>query len=516
MLRYIFKTLFILFSVVLVAQVPQAIKYQAVCRDASGNVRSQENVDLRLAIHQFDIAGPVVYEESHAIKTNKYGLFSVNLGKGSTTYDFSSIEWGQTEFFLEVSIDGISMGASQLLSVPYALHANDASSLGGASAQEWDKAVMDLMAEVNKLKSMINKPKDTLLMKSANGDQWKVAVNNDGEIVTVYSDFQIKYSLLGNFFNFQKSTSVDKSLEYIVPCDDDVYNVYIHSDGYYSDLKKVDKCKGIKADLTPINQGKFCGVAMTEKNGVYQLLSNEVIQVFKDEEFFREIHTGDNGQFAVDLSSGRYIFHTLSEEYYSVTLDIDEYADLQFRFIEEAIALKPNIYLYPDSEQNVEVELSFPCGGQIDVSEPLYGDGWDVNIKTDGTVDDKYGFLFYESTQPDKFQYREGWVVAQNELSVFFSEKLHQMNFNATEINDFIDYWIPMFKDAEYYQIYPQFNQEIDPVAALSITPEPASVFRLWFCVKESKTASLEIDTPELPVINRDGFEVVEWGVVLK
>lgn len=531
MLKYILKTLLLLFSIAVFAQVPQAIKYQAVCRDESGMIRSNADVELTLLIHQSSTTGTIVYEETHDIKTNQYGLFSVNLGKGNTLGDFSTIQWGADEFFLEVKVNGISMGTSQLLSVPYALHANDASSLGGASAQEWDKAFMDLMAEVNRLKSMIGQPKDTMLMKSENGEVWKVTVNNDGELVTVQSENQIVYSVLADFFNTQESTPIDENLEYTVPCKNDNYAIYIQADGYFSDLQKVDKCTSIKAELTPVYPDFFNGVAMKEKEGEYELIKYATINVYSGEDPYNSapitsFETNNNGQFSIDMEPGTYSFgysvditsgeYPSFEEYTPVTITTDSYADLKFIYSDDVHVLKPNIYLYPETEQDIQVSISFPQGGQVDVSEPSYGNGWDVNIKPDGTVDNKFGFLFYECTHPDKFQYSKGWIIAKDELPVFFTEKLQAMNFNATEIKDFIDYWIPIFKDAEYYQIYPQFNKEIDPVAPLSITPSPDSLYRLWFCVKESKTATLQIETPVLPVINRNGFEVVEWGVVIK
>jgi len=61
--------------------------------------------------------------------TNQFGLFTSEVGMGSLpTGSFSGINWGGDIYYLEVTVDGDVMPASQLLSVPYALHAKTATS----------------------------------------------------------------------------------------------------------------------------------------------------------------------------------------------------------------------------------------------------------------------------------------------------------------------------------------------------------------------------------------------------
>lgn len=128
--------LLIAFSIGIVAyaQVPQAVPYQAVARNAAGNLISNQNISIRLSILDGSAAGPIAYRERHNVTTNTFGLFTVNIGQGTILNGtFPSINWGVNAKYLKVELDPaggssfINMGTSQLLSVPYALFAGSAS-----------------------------------------------------------------------------------------------------------------------------------------------------------------------------------------------------------------------------------------------------------------------------------------------------------------------------------------------------------------------------------------------------
>ena len=114
----------LLFSLDLLAQFPQGITYQAVIRDGEGQVRQNEQLVLGLAILKGSPAGEQVYAEIHQTATNANGLVNLIVGRGSSTQGlFSSIDWGTGPYFIEISLDGLEIGTMQLLSVPYAFHA---------------------------------------------------------------------------------------------------------------------------------------------------------------------------------------------------------------------------------------------------------------------------------------------------------------------------------------------------------------------------------------------------------
>lgn len=113
-------------------QAPEGFKYQAVVRDAGNIILNNQAVGMRMTIQEGSIGGTAVYQETFAATTNAYGLVNLEIGSGTTTDDFTAIDWSTGMYFIETAVDvtgGTSyvvMGTSQLMSVPYALHANTA------------------------------------------------------------------------------------------------------------------------------------------------------------------------------------------------------------------------------------------------------------------------------------------------------------------------------------------------------------------------------------------------------
>ena len=64
-------------------QAPDAFKYQAVVRDASGNILANQNVSFRMSIYENSTTGIIVYSETHNVTTNNYGLSNLTIGTGT-------------------------------------------------------------------------------------------------------------------------------------------------------------------------------------------------------------------------------------------------------------------------------------------------------------------------------------------------------------------------------------------------------------------------------------------------
>jgi len=115
----------------LFAQSPNSFKYQTVVRDFSGNIMENHNVSFQFSILQASATGTAVYTETHAVTTNEFGLVNLNIGAGTTSDDFSAIDWSNGPYFIKVELDEnggtafAEMGTAQLLSVPYAMYAKD-------------------------------------------------------------------------------------------------------------------------------------------------------------------------------------------------------------------------------------------------------------------------------------------------------------------------------------------------------------------------------------------------------
>lgn len=121
----------LLFSVAQ-ANSPQAFSYQSVIYNNSGALVTNQTISLQISIIENSETGASVYKETHQVSTNENGMISALIGKGSSTDDFSIIDWGSGDFFIKSEIDinnGTNYtitGIQQLLSVPYALYANNA------------------------------------------------------------------------------------------------------------------------------------------------------------------------------------------------------------------------------------------------------------------------------------------------------------------------------------------------------------------------------------------------------
>lgn len=125
-LSIIVATLF--FTICLFSQSPQKMSYQAIVRNASGKLVQNSNIGIRISILQGSASGPVVYTETHNATTNVNGLVSVEIGGGTTTGNFSDINWATGIYFLKTETDPAGStnysitGMSQMLSVPYSLY----------------------------------------------------------------------------------------------------------------------------------------------------------------------------------------------------------------------------------------------------------------------------------------------------------------------------------------------------------------------------------------------------------
>jgi hypothetical protein len=128
---------FVLFTFQVIAQAPQRFSYQAVVRDASGNLVINRPVGIRFTILRGTATGIAVFAETHRPTTNNDGLASVEIGGGSALFNaMGNIDWSLGPYFLKTEIDpngataySIS-GTNQMLSVPYALYAEKSANPG--------------------------------------------------------------------------------------------------------------------------------------------------------------------------------------------------------------------------------------------------------------------------------------------------------------------------------------------------------------------------------------------------
>lgn len=133
----------------IIAQPPPAMNYQLVAKDPLGNVAKNRKIYTKIIIYQkapIPVGGVQVWEESHVTNSNDDGVFTVVIGRGTksaatTLLDIGKIDWADGPFFLNTKVavepsvpaawwvaadNYLDMGTTQMLSVPYALFAGNA------------------------------------------------------------------------------------------------------------------------------------------------------------------------------------------------------------------------------------------------------------------------------------------------------------------------------------------------------------------------------------------------------
>lgn len=130
------------------AQVPEKMSYQAIMRNGSGQILSNQAIAVRVSVLQGSPAGAAVYSERLTGNTNVNGLVTLEIGAGTVlTGTFNTINWSTGNYYLKTETDPAGgtnytiAGTSQLLSVPYAMYAKTAGGGGGSFAIPYTNTV---------------------------------------------------------------------------------------------------------------------------------------------------------------------------------------------------------------------------------------------------------------------------------------------------------------------------------------------------------------------------------------
>ena len=168
----------------LFAQIPPAaFNYSAVARDVSGQPIANAAIGIQISILKTTTTGTLMYSETHSVNTDAFGLFNLVIGSGAIqSGSMSAIEWSTDNYFLQVGMDASGgtnfqvMGTTQLLSVPYALHAATADSLiGGLSVTETDPLFSTSIAAGISQADTLNWNKDN----DSTNELQTLSINND-------------------------------------------------------------------------------------------------------------------------------------------------------------------------------------------------------------------------------------------------------------------------------------------------------------------------------------------------
>lgn len=133
----------------LIAQPPPFWFLQSVAKDNQGNPARNRTIHIRSAIYQGrPVGGTLVFEESHQVQSDNDGVFGYTMGRGIRSTNpalkdsLNKIDWGNGPYFINTKIaispsipapwwipanNYVEIGTSQIMSVPYALYAGNAS-----------------------------------------------------------------------------------------------------------------------------------------------------------------------------------------------------------------------------------------------------------------------------------------------------------------------------------------------------------------------------------------------------
>lgn len=181
----------------------------------------------------------------------------------------------------------------------------------------------------------------------------------------------------------------------------------------------------------------------------------------------------------------------------------------------QGVALKPIIYLYPESELNLKVSLSNP--EKITCSYPKYIDSWNVLAKPNGDLVDldtnrNLYALYYESENIVDFKVeREGFCIKGEDSAKFLEEKLEMLGLNEREAEEFIVYWLPKLEANKYNYIRFATMEEINNNMNLKISSNPDTIIRVLMTYKGLEK-SIEVKEQKIVTPERQGFVLVEWG----
>ncbi|MBE7058410.1 MAG: hypothetical protein E7387_04845 [Ruminococcaceae bacterium] len=180
--------------------------------------------------------------------------------------------------------------------------------------------------------------------------------------------------------------------------------------------------------------------------------------------------------------------------------------------LEPNVVYKPVIYLYPERETDVSVNLTL--NGELTCTYPAYENGWNVTASPDGTLTDAkgqtYNYLYWEGETNIKYDFSKGFCVKGEDTAEFLEIALKKLGLTRREANEFIVFWFPMMEQNPYNVISFQTDIYTD-AAKLDIAPAPDTLIRV-FMAWQKADAIVEIPEQELSAPERKGFTVVEWG----
>ncbi len=245
------------------AYIPQGMKYQAIARDAKGEIIADKEVYMKITLYTNVWPHKTHYSEMQKVKTNQLGLFSIVIGEGFVeTGLFDAIPWSTDEIWMDVSMsskessDYTIISSTKLLAVPYAFAAgsviNQASTPGNSTVSRYKITYCPCKDGIQKLQ---------VLYLGANGVNINVYRNSNlTDLVNTFTSVNN-----GNILTLDATGMNDGKFKDIT---------YMQLVGATTTLTKINtKCTDYDEDLnSPVSGetfGSFSILSQTDKSGGY-------------------------------------------------------------------------------------------------------------------------------------------------------------------------------------------------------------------------------------------------------
>ena len=114
----LFAVVMMLCSLTTTAQVPTTMDYQIMATNPkTGMVLANKDLTIRVELRLNAADGEIVWSKEETLTSSKSGICTISL-------DFADVDWNQGNYFIKAFVNGESVGASQIKSVPFALIAD--------------------------------------------------------------------------------------------------------------------------------------------------------------------------------------------------------------------------------------------------------------------------------------------------------------------------------------------------------------------------------------------------------
>jgi hypothetical protein len=185
----------------------------------------------------------------------------------------------------------------------------------------------------------------------------------------------------------------------------------------------------------------------------------------------------------------------------------------------------PSIYIYPTKDTKIDVSFdqSLTAGLPTVIPSFLSKTTWSVKATPKGELFSngrQYNRLFYKFSGIEFTEPSSGFVVEAKSLVSFIQNSLaSKLSLDKNETADLIDDLKMSLSETstsgKYYKLSLVNRGEIDQYLPQTISPRPDSWNRNIILVR-ALDGQISIDEPDVEPVIRNGFTVVENGVVVK